>query len=280
MEPFLEWSRLEETYHFVAENCPEFFARNYGEAREEMGRCRRQVSEAAGNTPDKEDQNTWGGDRSSAKVALETHEERAEKNRISHYTQRKLDRLARDFPEIHQRVVAGELSADRAAKLAGFVKEPHGLGYSPDAIDRIMDERQSLDPATRAECFTEDSLREQGRPRKDEEGNPDVIRVSDRGYGTSTDYLTARIAKQHPEVHERMKAGEFPSVRAAARARSVPYRLKTCHGCQQLRDGRPAGERRPCRVGLCDLVAGDGDRRIEAVPRLLHHVVGSRVGLA
>jgi hypothetical protein len=30
------------------------------------------------------------------------------------------------------------------------------------------------------------------------------------------DYLTARIARDHKAILERMKAGEFPSVRAAA----------------------------------------------------------------
>lgn len=34
--------------------------------------------------------------------------------------------------------------------------------------------------------------------------------------GTSAQYLTARIARDSPEVHERMKAGEFKSVRQAA----------------------------------------------------------------
>ena len=34
--------------------------------------------------------------------------------------------------------------------------------------------------------------------------------------GTSADYLSRRIARDAPAVLERMKAGEFPSVRAAA----------------------------------------------------------------
>jgi len=35
--------------------------------------------------------------------------------------------------------------------------------------------------------------------------------------GNMTDYLTARIKEVRPDILERMKAGEFPSVRAAAR---------------------------------------------------------------
>ncbi len=38
----------------------------------------------------------------------------------------------------------------------------------------------------------------------------------DNNRGTSAAHLTARIARDAPAVHERMKAGEFPSVRAAA----------------------------------------------------------------
>jgi len=34
--------------------------------------------------------------------------------------------------------------------------------------------------------------------------------------GTSADYLTARIARDRPDILERMKAGEYPSVRRAA----------------------------------------------------------------
>jgi len=34
--------------------------------------------------------------------------------------------------------------------------------------------------------------------------------------GTNPDYLTARIARDRPDILERMKAGEYPSVRAAA----------------------------------------------------------------
>jgi hypothetical protein len=35
-------------------------------------------------------------------------------------------------------------------------------------------------------------------------------------HGTNADYLTRRIARDHAEIFERMKAGEYRSVRAAA----------------------------------------------------------------
>lgn len=36
-------------------------------------------------------------------------------------------------------------------------------------------------------------------------------------WGTNPEYLTARIARDRPDIHERMKAGEYKSVRAAAK---------------------------------------------------------------
>jgi hypothetical protein len=43
---------------------------------------------------------------------------------------------------------------------------------------------------------------------------PDNIRS--KGWGDDADYLTRRIARDRPDILERMKAGEFTSVRAAA----------------------------------------------------------------
>ena len=39
-------------------------------------------------------------------------------------------------------------------------------------------------------------------------------------------YLTARIARDRPDIWERMKAGEFTSVAAAARAAGIPYKVR------------------------------------------------------
>ncbi len=38
----------------------------------------------------------------------------------------------------------------------------------------------------------------------------------DRKRGTGAEYLTARIARDHPEIHERLKRSEFRSVRVRA----------------------------------------------------------------
>jgi len=54
-----------------------------------------------------------------------------------------------------------------------------------------------------------------GGDRKSEQyqgANNTLIRGS-----TNADYLTARIARDHPDILERMKAGEYKSVRAAGK---------------------------------------------------------------
>lgn len=42
------------------------------------------------------------------------------------------------------------------------------------------------------------------------------LRSEEVSYGETADYLTARIARDHPDILERMKAGEYTSVRRAA----------------------------------------------------------------
>ena len=49
-----------------------------------------------------------------------------------------------------------------------------------------------------------------------EPGRDIITTRSDTDGGTSADYLTRRIVRDYPEIAERMKAGEFRSVRAAA----------------------------------------------------------------
>lgn len=52
----------------------------------------------------------------------------------------------------------------------------------------------------------------------------DVITSNDTGKGTSADYLTRRIVRDHPEIAARMEAGEFASVRAAALEAGIVHR--------------------------------------------------------
>lgn len=47
-------------------------------------------------------------------------------------------------------------------------------------------------------------------------GTGDIITSNETGKGTSAEYLTRRIVRDHPEIAERMRNGEYKSVRAAA----------------------------------------------------------------
>ena len=88
---------------------------------------------------------------------------------------------------------------------------PFGLGYDLAAIERIIEERKSAEArAMRA--------RPQAAPRPGEIGNGRGRgdNITSTGRGTNADYLAARIARDRPDILERMKAGGYPSVRAAA----------------------------------------------------------------
>jgi hypothetical protein len=45
--------------------------------------------------------------------------------------------------------------------------------------------------------------------------------IKANGGGTSASYLTRRIARDRPDILDRMKAGEFPSVRAAGKEAGI-----------------------------------------------------------
>ena len=53
-----------------------------------------------------------------------------------------------------------------------------------------------------------------GRPTKGNENKGNIVTLKARG--NSKEFLAARINRDHPEIAERVKAGEFKSIRAAA----------------------------------------------------------------
>jgi hypothetical protein len=61
----------------------------------------------------------------------------------------------------------------------------------------------------------------QGKHEEQPEQSLSDNHCSEQTRGTGSDYLTRRIARDAPEVLERMKAGEFKSVRQAARAAGI-----------------------------------------------------------
>jgi len=93
---------------------------------------------------------------------------------------------------------------------------PWGLGYPPGVIEHIIAERKQREVEDRAASMEGKRFLDVGPPTIEEQNNVDVINIRTLGGGTSADYLTARIARDRPDILERMKAGEYPSVRRAA----------------------------------------------------------------
>jgi hypothetical protein len=135
-----------------------------------------------------------------------------------------------------------ELEDDSGREFPSFeafclCRPPYGLGYRKDDIDRIVRERQKsveqiADAATplstpgapegNANAARVRELAESATPvdetHKENKGY-DITFVS--GRGDRAEYLAARIARDRPDILERMKAGEFSSVRAAAREAGI-----------------------------------------------------------
>lgn len=74
--------------------------------------------------------------------------------------------------------------------------------------------QEAKDPQVLAEKAK--PLAETGTNQHNEKEGFDIIKPSTMG-GTSVSYLTSRIARDNPAVLEEMKAGKYPSVRAAAK---------------------------------------------------------------
>ena len=67
-----------------------------------------------------------------------TQPQRATNNGIGERTQRKLDRIARDHPQLHDRVKSGELSINAAAVSAGIVKPTVSIPLDPARAGRLL----------------------------------------------------------------------------------------------------------------------------------------------
>ena len=98
-------------------------------------------------------------------------------------------------------------------------------------VARNMKERAVQKAQKLARAIKEEGLvinEGDGRPSREEASNPDIIRVSPRdAFGTNAEYLARRIARDHPDVLDRMAAGEFPSVIKAAIAAGIAPRTQT-----------------------------------------------------
>lgn len=137
--------------------------------------------------------------------------------------------------EIHSRVKDAESDARQAERwIEGFKSEDghkalgfeswdefckSWIGYEADQVETIISRRKQAQRKAGKYDGPEDA--EDALPQHGEIGEGrervDCNKLSsDQTGGTDPDYLAARIARDHPGVHERMKEGEFRSVRQAA----------------------------------------------------------------
>lgn len=94
-------------------------------------------------------------------------------------------------------------------------KAPRGLGYDPQVIDTLVQETREI---TLGEKMAEiQALREHGTNQHSNTG-VDVVNSTSVQGGNSRDYLLARLKRDSPEIAEALARGEYPSVRAAAKA--------------------------------------------------------------
>lgn len=117
-------------------------------------------------------------------------------------------------------------------------RQPFGLGYAPEAIAALLAEHQGTKEKAQAVATAAAPV---GNPSggapfgnqnaKSKADNPDnvsvvsepdpVVRNPHKAYGNSAQYRANRLARDHPEILERVRIGELPSVAAAERAAGV-----------------------------------------------------------
>jgi len=123
----------------------------------------------------------------------------------------------------------------KKAEFDDFIKfieayPPEGLGTDIKTLRRLC---SNNDEATQILALVAEPLAEHGEVGRGRENRPYNIR-SKSEFGTNAEYLTARIARDYPEIHERMKAGEYTSVRRAAIDAGIIRELTNVEKIQKL----------------------------------------------
>ena len=96
---------------------------------------------------------------------------------------------------------------------------PLGCGVDPETIRKLLVNEPNL--LARFNHAMNGEAKPHGGDRKSEKARENQGSNRTLNRGTIAEYLTARLARDRPDILERMKAGEFPSVRAAAREAGI-----------------------------------------------------------
>jgi hypothetical protein len=145
-KPFDTWRELEETYHFVSTQAPELMRAPFEQA---SGAREKAMAAAAATTGEVLPADGYVADRIEPTDETDkrkgrqivhpiSQRERAKGNGIGVVTQKKLDRIARDHPELHEKVKAGELSVNGAAIEAGFITRTVPMPLDPEGAARCL----------------------------------------------------------------------------------------------------------------------------------------------
>jgi len=101
-----------------------------------------------------------------------------------------------------------------------LTEHPYGLGRSPQDIETIITEAR--DPQTIALSVVPLNQPEIGNGKAGPgRGHKTVDNVNRLKGGNSAEYRIRKLARDHEDIYERLKAGEFQSVAAAERAAGI-----------------------------------------------------------
>lgn len=107
----------------------------------------------------------------------------------------------------------------RTCRTFALAARPEGLMLSLRQFKAFMAEIHKAVEEAATEAAAQPPIRQNRRPTKAEQDKFYNVKLTKSG--NSTDYLARRIAKNRPDILARMQAGEFPSVRAAAKEAGI-----------------------------------------------------------
>jgi hypothetical protein len=130
-KPFQTWVDLEADHHFIHDLDPELLRRlTYSEAK---------AMRAATNTTPEVVPSGQGARTDIPDSGKCTQSSRSRSNGVSPDTQRKLDRIARERPDLREQIIAGKLSITGAMIAAGWEIRRMSVRLDPDLAAEVLE---------------------------------------------------------------------------------------------------------------------------------------------